>query len=172
MVSADGQLTVEIADVLRVGHMSGGGRAVPPADPYGAVPIESIARRSTYVSADSARLLPLMTGGTQDLAELRHPSEHIQILAAKAAAGLPSSADLSVPVPVSGYVAEFDFGHLVSGHLHVRMLAPEGTILHFDMREFPVGHGPGQRHGVRYVTRGREDTFVTQESHGFRYLAV
>lgn len=160
------------ARILRVGHMAGGGRPTPPADPYGAVPTRVPGRVEIFTHGPSrARALTADKGSLEALTGLEHPTSRINSLVSRYRPQTQDNVDPANIDAATGIV-EYDFGRIVSGRVIIEVNADRGTVFDMDFRELPVGEGPDVLHGMRYIARGADDRFHTFEIHGLRYLAV
>ncbi|AXL13167.1 hypothetical protein DXT68_14255 [Microbacterium foliorum] len=149
------------AALLPVGHLSGGGRARPPAEPYGALP--SVER--TYAPSSEAVAISVnhyrARLGREAQSDGDHPSERVR--SARAAQETePSDSTLIV----------YDFGRIVFGVVELILQSPAGVAVDIDLREDVRLTPAAVSHGVRYLTSGADDRFATSEPHGFRVATV
>lgn len=160
------------ARALRVGHMSGGGRAMPPADPYGAVPtVRSNRNAETSHTPRRRRTFAPGEGSHEELADHEHPTSRINHLATRWQTSTTYVDEMQGEGTPHGIV-EYDFGRIVTGRVEIEIDADRGTVFDLDFREHPVGEGPPVLHGMRYIARGHDDRLVSFETHGLRYLAI
>lgn len=154
-----------VASPLAAGHLASAGRAVPPVDPYAALPVNrASAMTQRWIDAVARRVIPVAASTNQIAADGDHPSA---IVSSFLAVGDPNHRP-----PATRHIVEYDFGRIVAGIVELKFAAERGDVFNVDLRETRVGDGPYVPHGLRYIARGDDDGFSSADSHGLRFLAI